>query len=107
MCVNANTRRFLVNAVSMLVIDVVLLISMLVGLVRFPHSSSFGLWHVLFQQVVPYFPSPLSADISEVHHLAGPGNDFGSSPYGLPISATLQPPCSRRRFLDLPNPQFE
>ncbi|KAH9962779.1 hypothetical protein BGW80DRAFT_857527 [Lactifluus volemus] len=52
MCVNANTRRFLVNAVSMLVIDVVLLISMLVGLVRSPHSGSFGLWQVLFQQSI-------------------------------------------------------
>jgi hypothetical protein len=107
MCVNANTRRFLVNAVSMLVIDVVLLISMLVGLVRSPHSGSFGLWQVLFQQVVPYFPSPLAADVSEVHHLVGPGDDFGSSPYGPLISATLQPPCSLQRFLGLSNPQFE
>jgi hypothetical protein len=58
MCLNVNTGRFLVNAVSMLVIDVVLLMSMIVGLVRSPHGRSFGLWHLLFQQVMSsgYFP---------------------------------------------------
>jgi hypothetical protein len=72
---------------------------MLVGLARFPHSGSIGLWHLLFQQVVPYFPSPLAAaDVSEVYHLVDLGDDFGSSPYGLSISVTCRPPRSRRRF---------
>jgi hypothetical protein len=57
MCVNLGLRKYLLNVVGILVVDVVLLMSMLIGLLRYPHSSSTGLWHYLYQQVALYYLS--------------------------------------------------
>jgi hypothetical protein len=43
--------RGLVNAIGVLVVDVVLLLTMLVGLLRYAHGSSTGMWKLLYQQV--------------------------------------------------------
>ena len=50
-CVILHTRRGLVNALAMLVIDVVLLVAMLIGLLRHVHGKSGGMWKFLYQQV--------------------------------------------------------
>jgi hypothetical protein len=50
-CEILHTRRGLVNAVAMLVIDVVLLVTMLIGLLRHVYSNSWGIWKLLYQQV--------------------------------------------------------
>ena len=50
-CEILHTRRGLVNAVAMLVIDVVLLVSMLIGLLRHVYSKSGSMWKLLYQQV--------------------------------------------------------
>jgi hypothetical protein len=56
-CVVLRLHKSLVNAVGILVVDVVLLMSMLIGLLRHMHRNSTGIWHLLYQQVMPY---PLS-----------------------------------------------
>jgi hypothetical protein len=82
---NTRTGSFLISSVSTLVTDGVLLISMLIGLMRSPQSSSFGLWHLLYQQVVAYFSleSPLILDVFQVLHLVSLGDDCGGSTYGV------------------------
>jgi hypothetical protein len=52
-CVILRLHKSLVSAVGILMVDVVLLVSMLTGLLRHAHRSSFGTWHFLYQQVVP------------------------------------------------------
>ena len=78
------------GAVGSVVTDVILVISMLIGLVRSPHSSTTGLWRLLYQQVVIYLYSLLTTDALPVLHLVGLGDDCGCSTYGVSISVTLQ-----------------
>jgi hypothetical protein len=53
-CITVDVHNYLANVVGMLVVDVVLLVSMVVGLLRYSHRSSTGLRHLLYRQVVPY-----------------------------------------------------
>jgi hypothetical protein len=82
---SSDTRRFFISALSSLVTDGVLLIGMLLGIMRSSHGSSFGLWHLLYQQVVAYLPlqPPLIPDVFQVLHLVSLGNDCGCSTYGV------------------------
>jgi len=73
-CILLHTRRGLVNAIGVLVVDVVLLLAMLIGLLQHVSRNSPGIWKVLYQQVspnmfclVPYAESLL------VHNVVGVG----------------------------------
>jgi hypothetical protein len=50
-CIILHTRKSLINAAGILVVDTVLLLTMLIGLLRHPHRSSAGMWKFLYQQV--------------------------------------------------------
>jgi hypothetical protein len=52
-CIIPHTRQGLVTALGVLVVDVVLLLTMLIGLLRHVHRSSIGVWRFLYQQVTP------------------------------------------------------
>jgi hypothetical protein len=52
-CILLHTRRGLVNAIGVLVVDVVLLLAMLIGLLQHVSRNSPGIWKVLYQQVSP------------------------------------------------------
>ena len=52
-CITLATRRGLVNASVVLLVDVVLLIIMLIGLLKHAYRSSTGIWYLLYQQVIP------------------------------------------------------
>jgi threonine/homoserine/homoserine lactone efflux protein len=56
-CIIQGTHRGLVNALGVLVVDVVLLMAMLIGLLRHANRSSTGIWQVLYQQVTPNLSS--------------------------------------------------
>ncbi|KAI0291214.1 hypothetical protein B0F90DRAFT_1778573 [Multifurca ochricompacta] len=51
-CITLKTHRGLLNAIGVLVVDVVLLMTMLIGLLRYAHRSSTGIWYLLYQQVI-------------------------------------------------------
>jgi hypothetical protein len=51
-CVILHTRRALTNAIGVLVVDVVLLLTMLIGLLLHAHRHSTGIWKLLYQQVI-------------------------------------------------------
>jgi len=51
-CIIEGTHRGLVNALGVLVVDVVLLVTMLIGLLRYANRSSTGIWKVLYQQCI-------------------------------------------------------
>jgi hypothetical protein len=51
-CTFQHTRTALVNAVGALVVDIVLLVTMLIGLLRHSHRNSSGIWKLLYQQVM-------------------------------------------------------
>jgi hypothetical protein len=46
-----NTHSGIVNGVGMLVVDVVLLLTMLIGLLRRSDENPTGIWKLLYQQV--------------------------------------------------------
>ncbi len=50
-CVTLHTRKGLPNAIGFLVVDVFLLLTMLIGLLRHASRSSTGIWKLLYQQV--------------------------------------------------------
>ncbi|KAH9962065.1 hypothetical protein BGW80DRAFT_868233 [Lactifluus volemus] len=51
-CITVDVHNYLANVVGMLVVDVVLLVSMVVGLLRYSHRSSTGLRHLLYRQCI-------------------------------------------------------
>ena len=51
-CIILHTRRGLLNATGVLVVDGILLLTMLIGLLRHPHKNSTGMWKFLYQQVM-------------------------------------------------------
>jgi nitric oxide reductase large subunit len=53
-CFIARLQKSLIAAIGILVVDIMLLVSMLVGLLRHAHKSTTGLWHLLYQQVVAF-----------------------------------------------------
>jgi hypothetical protein len=60
-CIMLRTREILANAIGVLVVDAVLLLTMLVGLLKHPHRSSTGMWKFLYQQVSIVHLSPACA----------------------------------------------
>lgn len=58
-CVITKTHNALVNAVAVLVADMVLLLTMLIGLLRHSSRRSTGLWKLLYQQVSSAVPLPM------------------------------------------------
>ena len=52
-CIGLGLRRTLPSAVGVLVVDTVLFMSMLIGILRYAHRSSTGIWYLLYQQVIP------------------------------------------------------
>ncbi len=65
-CITLKTRRGLVNAIAVLVVDVVLLMMMLIGLLRHAHRSSTGIWYLLYQQVTPDPSTTLASDAEDL-----------------------------------------
>jgi hypothetical protein len=51
-CITLATRRGLINAIGVLVVDLVLLMIMLIGLLKHAYRSSTGIWHLLYQQCI-------------------------------------------------------
>lgn len=50
-CIVQRMHMSLVNALSALVVDFVLLLTMLTGLLRHTHKGSAGIWKLLYRQV--------------------------------------------------------
>lgn len=70
-CTFQHTRRGLVNAVGTLVVDVVLLVTMLIGLLRHSNRNSSGIWKLLYQQVTlnKFSPSCVNIELLLVYNL--------------------------------------
>ncbi|KAH9966373.1 hypothetical protein BGW80DRAFT_735714 [Lactifluus volemus] len=62
-CNLLDFRKILVNVVCILVVDVVLLMTMLIGLLRYSHRNSTGLWHLLYQQCIIWLFLAAIADV--------------------------------------------
>ncbi|KAH9962064.1 hypothetical protein BGW80DRAFT_868125 [Lactifluus volemus] len=62
-CNRIVLQKYLVNTIGMLSVDIVLLTSMLIGLLRSSHRSSTGLWHLLYQQCIIWLFLAATADI--------------------------------------------
>ena len=50
-CIVLRTGSGHINATGVLVVDIVLLLTMLIGLLRHVHRNSIGMWKLLYQQV--------------------------------------------------------
>ena len=60
-CIFLHTHNGIVNVIGILVVDVVLLLTMLIGLLRDARRSSIGIWKLLYQQVTVKVFSPSCA----------------------------------------------
>ena len=85
-CITLHMRKCLVNAVATLVADIILLITMLIGLLRHAQRSSTGIWPLLYQQVMLYLFLAPEADILQVHHVDSLGGTCGSPTCRLSVS---------------------
>ncbi len=58
-CIALHAHRAIVNGIGILVVDVVLLLTMLIGLLQHVCRDSIGIWRLLYQQVTlkVFFPS--------------------------------------------------
>jgi hypothetical protein len=60
-CMVLHAHKGFVNGIGVLVVDVVLLLTMLIGLLRDARRNSIGIWKLLYQQVTVKVFSPLFA----------------------------------------------
>jgi hypothetical protein len=52
-CAVLHMHAGLVSSLCILVVDIVLLLTMLIGLLRHAHKHPTGIWKLLYQQVTP------------------------------------------------------
>jgi hypothetical protein len=57
-CIVLHTHGDLVNAIGILIVDIVLLLAMLIGLLQHMSRNSPGVWKLLYQQVTLETVSP-------------------------------------------------
>ena len=87
-CIYLNTRRSLFNASAVFVVDVVLLLTMLLGLLRHAHKNSTGIWKFLYQQVTLYAFSRSASDAEflQVYNLVGVSRNCRDTTRGMCLS---------------------
>ncbi|KAF8499559.1 hypothetical protein F5888DRAFT_85788 [Russula emetica] len=116
-CVVTKTHEGLVNALAVLVADIVLLLTMLIGLLRHASRRSTGLWKLLYQQCIIWIALAAFAEIPPVVFLIFNLNDVwnemltGPAITILTIGATrmyrsLSEYGSITEFVSLDLPQF-
>jgi hypothetical protein len=90
-CVVTKTHNGLVNALAVLVADMVLLLTMLIGLLRHSSRRSTGLWKLLYQQVIFNRSSShdANAELLLVYNLDSLGGVCRNSICGQSVSAIL------------------
>ena len=103
-CVIINTDKALVNAIAALVADIVLLLTMLIGLLRHASRGSTGLWKLLYQQV-KFQPVPALMirvlnllQVYNLDSLGGVCRDSHSGQSGFYHSSSIQLNVSKGLF---------
>ncbi|KAI0299650.1 hypothetical protein B0F90DRAFT_598113 [Multifurca ochricompacta] len=74
-CITLKTHRGLLNVIGILAVDVVLLVTMLIGLLRYAHRSSTGIWYLLYQQCIIWLFLAAIAEVPPVVFLSLDLND--------------------------------
>lgn len=76
-CVVLKTHDGLPNSIGVLVADIVLLLTMLIGLLRHENKNPSGMWKLLYQQVIfkRFCHLVLNAESLLVHNLDSLGGD--------------------------------
>jgi len=69
-CVVLHTRKGLMNAIGILVVDIVLLLMVLFGLLRHTDKNSTSIWKLLYEQCIIWLALALIAEIPVVVFLA-------------------------------------
>ena len=109
-CTFLQTHKALVNCIAVLVADVVLLLTMLIGLLRHAHRSSTGIWKLLYQQVrLKIFHLVSDSEFVLVHDLVRVGFDCRDTTYGRSLSViglysahySAGPPYSESEWCDV------
>ena len=89
-CVITNTRKGLVNALAVLVADMVLLLALLIGLLRHASRGSTCFWKLFYRQVSSNCPSSDSnAELLVEYNLDSLGSVCRDSTRGQSVSAIL------------------
>ncbi|KAH9962060.1 hypothetical protein BGW80DRAFT_867783 [Lactifluus volemus] len=62
-CLSFDNRKYLINTAGLVAIDVILIATMLIGLLRWCRGSSTGLWRLLYQQCIIWLVLAAIAEI--------------------------------------------
>ncbi|KAI0248155.1 hypothetical protein BJV78DRAFT_839949 [Lactifluus subvellereus] len=74
-CTLVDLHKSLSAVVAVLVVDIVLLMSMLIGLLRYAHRNSTGIWYLLYQQCIIWIALASIAEVPAVVFLVLNLND--------------------------------
>ncbi|KAI0246169.1 hypothetical protein BJV78DRAFT_1286696 [Lactifluus subvellereus] len=88
-CIVVGLDKNVVSAVGVLVIDVVLIMSMLIGLLRNANWSSTGIWYILYQHCFIWIALAVIAEVPLVVFLILNLNDAWNEMFGLTSIAIL------------------
>jgi len=83
-CIVRYTHRAIVNGIGILVVDVVLLLTMLIGLLQHVCRDSIGIWKLLYQQCIIWLALAFFAEIPPVVFLILDLNDPWNTMFIVP-----------------------
>ncbi|KAH9993170.1 hypothetical protein BJV77DRAFT_372733 [Russula vinacea] len=94
-CIVVNTHEGLVNSIAVLAADIVLLLTMLIGLLRHANKNPSGVWNLLYQQCIVWILLAATAEIPTVVFLILDLNDVWNEMFTGPALTILSIAASR------------
>jgi hypothetical protein len=94
-CVVAHTHDALANSITVLVVDIVLLLTMLIGLLRHANKNPSGVWNLLYQQCIIWIVVAAIAEIPIMVFLILDLNDVWNEMLAVPGITILSIAASR------------
>jgi len=88
-CIVERTHEGLVNSIGVFVADIVLLLTMLIGLLRHEHRNPTGIWRLLYQQCIIWISLAAIAEIPAVVFLILNLNDVWNEMFTGPAITIL------------------
>jgi len=94
-CIVIHTHEGLANSIAVLVADIVLLLTMLIGLLRHANKNPSGVWNLLYQQCIIWIVVAAIAEIPTVVFLILDLNDVWNEMFAGPAVTILSIAASR------------
>ncbi|KAI9456850.1 hypothetical protein BJY52DRAFT_536114 [Lactarius psammicola] len=99
-CATLKTHSLVSAAATILAVDIMLLVTMLVGLLRHAHRRPAGIWHLLYKQCIIWMVLAAIAEIPPVVFLILNLNDAWNEMF-LGVGITIMSICAARMYRSL------